>query len=122
MYLVGAPHPNKAKAQHLLEKLAIEGRRLVTDAEVLQEILHRFVAVNRREAIQPAFDALLLAVDQVFAVDTVAVNRAKQIVLGYAQLSARDAIHVAVMQENGIKEILSFDSGFDAVPGVTRLT
>ena len=122
MYLVGAPHPNKVKAQLLLEKLAIEGRRLVTDAEVLQEILHRFVSVNRREAIQPAFDALLLAVDQVFAVDKVVVNRAKQIVLGYAQLSARDAIHAAVMQENGIKEILSFDSGFDALPGVTRLT
>ncbi len=122
MYLVGAPHPNKAKAQLLLEKLAIEGRRLVTDAEVLQEILHRFVSINRREAIQPAFDALLLAVDQVFAVDKVVVNRAKQIVLGYAQLSARDAIHAAVMQENGIKEILSFDSGFDALPGVTRLT
>lgn len=122
MYLVGAPHPNKAKAQLLLEKLAIQGRRLVTDAEVLQEILHRFVSVNRREAIQPAFDALLLAVDQVFAVDKVVVNRARQIVLGYAQLSARDAIHAAVMQENGIKEILSFDSGFDVLPGVTRLT
>ena len=32
---------------------------LLTDAEVLQEILHRYVAINRRDAIQPAFDALL---------------------------------------------------------------
>jgi hypothetical protein len=31
----------------------------VTDAEVLQEILHRYVAIDRRDAIQPAFDALL---------------------------------------------------------------
>jgi hypothetical protein len=30
----------------------------VTSAEVLQEILHRYVAINRRDAIQPAFDAL----------------------------------------------------------------
>jgi hypothetical protein len=35
------------------------GRRLVTDAEVSQEICHRYVAINRREAIQPAFDAIL---------------------------------------------------------------
>lgn len=51
-----------------------------------------------------------------------AVERAKQIVLGYRQLSARDAVHLSVMQQNGIHEILSFDSGFDAFPGITRLS
>src|ERR1700752_3647316 len=59
MYLVGAPHPHKVDAQRLLEKLVSERQRLVTDAEVLQEILHRYVAIDRRGAIQPAFDALL---------------------------------------------------------------
>ena len=51
MYLVGAPHPHKADAQRLLEKLISDRQRLVTDAEALQEILHRYVAINRREAI-----------------------------------------------------------------------
>ena len=78
--------------------------------------------MNGCAAIQLAFDALLLAVDQVFAVDKVVVNSAKQFVLGHAELSAGDAIHVAVLQENGVTEILIFDSGFDGVPGVTRLT
>jgi predicted nucleic acid-binding protein len=64
MYLVGAPHPHKADAQRLLEKLITDRQRLVTDAEVLQEILHRYVAIDRRDAIQPAFDALLGVVDQ----------------------------------------------------------
>ena len=59
MYLIGAPHPHKADAQRLLEKLVSERQRLVTDAEVLQEILHRYVAIGRRDAIQPAFEALL---------------------------------------------------------------
>jgi predicted nucleic acid-binding protein len=54
MYLVGASHPHKSDAQRLLEKLVSERQRLVTDAEVLQEILHRYVAINRRDAIQPA--------------------------------------------------------------------
>jgi predicted nucleic acid-binding protein len=58
MYLVGASHPHKTNAQRLLEKLIREHQRLVTNAEVLQEILHRYVAMNRRDAIQPAFDAL----------------------------------------------------------------
>ena len=41
--------------------------RLVTNAEVLQEICHRYVAINKREAIQPAFDAILGVVDDVLA-------------------------------------------------------
>ena len=122
MYLVGAPHPHKADAQRLLEKLITDRQRLVTDAEVLQEILHRYVAIDRRDAIQPAFDALLGVVDQVLTVDVAVVQRAKQIVLGYRQLSARDAVHLSVMEQNGIERILSFDSGFDAFPGVTRLS
>jgi uncharacterized protein len=122
MYLVGAPHPNKANAERLLEKLALERRRLVTDAEVLQEILHRYVSIDRRDAIQPAFDAILRVVDQVLSVDQAVVERAKQIVLGYRQLSARNAVHLAVMQENEISEILSFDSGFDVFPRITRLS
>jgi predicted nucleic acid-binding protein len=122
MYLVGAPHPHKANAQRLLEKLITDRQRLVTDAEVLQEILHRYVAIDRRDAIQPAFDALLGVVDQVLAVDGTVVQRAKQIVLEYRQLSARDAVHLSVMEQNGIQRILTFDLGFDGFPGVVRLS
>jgi len=49
------------------------------------------------------------------------VERAKQIVLGYRQLSARDAVHLAVMEKNGIERILSFDASFDTFPKITRL-
>ena len=45
MYLVGAEHPHKIDAQRLLEKCISDNERLVTDAEVLQEILH--IAMSR---------------------------------------------------------------------------
>lgn len=122
MYLVGAGHPHKADAQRALERLVSARERLVTDAEVLQEILHRYVAINRRAAIQPAFDALLGVVDDVFPVDANVVERAKAIVLARERLSARDALHVAIMERHGIARILSFDEGFDGVPGIERLT
>jgi predicted nucleic acid-binding protein len=121
MYLVGTAHPHKADARRLLEKLVSERERLVTDAEVLQEILHRYVAIDRRDAIQPAFDALLDIADEVFPVDFAAAQRAKEIVLGRRRLSARDALHIAVMERNGIERVLSFDSGFDGFPGITRI-
>lgn len=122
MYLVGAPHPHKIDAKRWLEELVSNQERLVTDAEVLQEILHRYVSIERPDAIQPAFDALLGVVDEVFPVDRPAVERAKEIVLGRNGLSARDAIHLAVMRIHGVKKILSFDRGFDNFPGITRLS
>ncbi len=122
MYLVGAAHPRKVDAQRRVEKLLSERQRLVTDAEVLQEILHRYVTINRRDAIQPAFDSLLGVVDEVLAVDHVILERAKKIVFGHARLSARDAVHLAVMEQHGIDRILSFDAGFDGFPGIARLS
>ena len=121
MYLIGAAHSNKALAQRVLETWIAHDERLITDVEVLQEILHRYV-VARREAILPAFEALTGIVDEVFPVDRRDVERAKDIVLSTERLSARDALHLAVMARHGIKRIISFDTGFDGVPGITRLT
>ena len=121
MYLIGAAHPHKVEAQRLLERCVVEQQRLVTDAEVLQEILHRYVAIDRRDAIQPAFDALLSIVDEVFPIDSATVERAKTIVLERRKLSARDAVHAAVMERQQVVRILTFDTGFDGVPGIERL-
>src|SRR5947209_17070310 len=118
MYLVGSDHPHKSDARRLLERLVTERQRLVTDAEVFQEILHRYVAIDRRDAIQPAFDALLAIVDEVFPVDVSAVELAKSLVFAYSRLSARAAIHVATMQQHRVTRVISFDAAFDVVPGL----
>ena len=87
MYLIAAPHPNKDTTRRLLEQVINRRDRLVADAEVLQEILHRYVAINRREAIQPAFDALLRIVDHVYPVKAADIERAKTLLLGLTPLS-----------------------------------
>ena len=121
MYLVGADHPHKTDARQVLERCILDGERLVSDAEVFQEILHRYAAIGRRDAIQPCFDALLGVVDEVFAVELPDVERAKIVILGHGPLTARDALHVAIMQRHGIGRILTFDQGFDIVPGIRRV-
>ena len=122
MYLVGADHPHKIDARRLLERMVTERQRLVTDAEVLQEILHRYTAIDRRDAIQPAFDALRAVVDGVFPVEEVDVVRAKDLLGTHAALSARDALHAAVMERYSIERVLTFDRGFDVVAGVERVS
>ena len=121
MYLVGAAHPHKVDAQRALEAYVARGVKLVTDAEVMQEILHRYVAIDRREAIQPALEALSSVVDEVFPIEREDVLGARDVVLASTGLSARDAIHVAVMARRGVETILSFDRGFDGVPSVKRI-
>ncbi|MDQ2916278.1 MAG: type II toxin-antitoxin system VapC family toxin [Pseudomonadota bacterium] len=120
MYLVGTAHPHKVDAKQLLEAAIAAGERLVTSVEVLQEILHRYVAIDRREAIQPAFDALLGVVDDVIAIELIDVERARDFALGVSNLSARDALHAAVMAREEIDRIMTFDSAFDVIPGVSR--
>jgi predicted nucleic acid-binding protein len=121
LYLVGADHPNKEAARRLLERAIVDNEPLATDAEVLQELLHRFTAIGRRDAIDAAFDALLGIVDVVHPVELEDVQRARRLLGRTDRLSARDAIHVAVMKRHDIDRILSFDSGFDGVAGVDRI-
>jgi uncharacterized protein len=121
MYLVGAEHPSKHKARLALAQAIAEKQVLVTDAEVLQEILHRYTAVNRPDAIGPTFEALLEVVREVLPIELVDVQRARRLLGGPANLSARDALHVAIMQRHDVDEIMSFDRAFDAVPGIRRI-
>ena len=122
MYLVGSSHPHKVDAQFQLEAAISARLKLVTDAEVYQEILHGYMAINRKDAIQPAFDVLSGVVDQVFPIELEDVERAKEILFGALDCSARDSIHLAIMERFGVDQILSFDRGFDAYPGVRRLS
>lgn len=121
MYLVGAAHPHKSDSQILLERLIASGERLVTDAEVLQEILHRYTAINRREAIGPALQVILDIVDEIFPIEKADVLRAGEIAQNPAAMSARDAIHIAIMERHGVRSLLSFDADFDRWKGLARI-
>lgn len=120
MYLVGAEHPNKTRTRALLDEYFDANERLVTDVEVLQEILHRYTSIGRRDAIVPAFDVLHGIVDEIFSLDVEHAEAAKQIALT-TDLSARDSLHLALMRLHRIERILTFDGDFDRVPDVVRL-
>jgi hypothetical protein len=121
MYLVGEKHPNKTRARELLDDCFDNNERLVTDVEVLQEILHRYDAIRRRDAIQPAFDLLEDMVDEVYAVDSDDAESAKEILLASNRLSARDSLHLSIMRRYGVDRVITFDEGFDLVPDIVRI-
>ena len=121
MYLIGAPHPNKTRAVELVTQLAREGERLVTDIEVYQEILHRYTAIRRIDAIDAAFRSLDAIVDEVLTFGLPEIRAARSTIDAVDGVSARDALHVAIMRSRRIGRILSFDRGFDGFPELDRL-
>ncbi len=122
MYLVGGEHPHKVDAGQILERLVVERRPLATSSEVFREILDRYVSSDRRSLIEPAFELLGGVVDEVLPIEERDVLAAKDLVHSHGPLSARDALHVAVMRRHQISQIVSFDRGFDAVTGIKRLS
>jgi len=121
MYLVGASHPNKERALTLLTRLVRSGERFVTDVEVFQEILHRYTAIQRPDAIDPAFASLDAIADNILTFGMLEIRAARSLIDVVKGISARDALHAAVMRKAGVHRILSFDSGFDSIPEIERI-
>ena len=119
MYLVGAPHPNRERLEAFLRDRPDE--EFVTSAEVYQEVVHRYVAINRRAAILDAFALLDDLVVTVYPISRDDVGAAGRIAEQHAGLSGRDCLHVAVMSTHRVERILTFDAGFDDYPSIMRL-
>ena len=116
MYLVGAPHPNRDRIAEFLGAHAASD--YVTSAEVYQEIVHRYVAVNRRAAIADAFRFLDDLVTTVFPISREDVSVAHTIANEQHAVSARDCLHLAVMERRGVKMALTCDTAFALRPGI----
>jgi predicted nucleic acid-binding protein len=109
IYAVGRSHPLKAEAQNFFLDSSKKGKRLVTSAEVLQELLHVYLPVERMETFDSAMVLATQGVDQVIPIDSGAVLHARNLVDNFPSLTARDLIHLSVCQLYKIKELKTFD-------------
>ena len=121
MYAGGREHPFREPARRALASIPrdLDG---VTDVEVLQEILYRYLAVGDRRGGFAVFDGFLGALlGRVLPVDVDDLSRARAAAEEHPLLEARDLVHLAVMERHGIRQIVTADRHFDGLPGITRL-
>ena len=123
MYAAGQEHPLKAPCVRILRRVASEELEAVTSTEVLQEILYRYGAVGE---MQRGLRLARLAVDKVggavLPVTLRDMQRAFELVERHGNaIVARDAVHAATMLNNGLTRLLSADTHFDAIAGITRV-
>lgn len=121
MYAAGAPHPHKEPSTAFLERVATGALEAVVDAEVLQEILHRYRALDRWEEGRRVFDLARTLFPVVLPLTAEIMDRARLLLDAYPHLMARDALHAAVVLEHGLDGVCSYDGDFDPVAGVVRL-
>jgi predicted nucleic acid-binding protein len=88
---------------------------------VLQEILYRYAALNRRDLAGSVYDLFVQLCPVVLPVTLADTDRARQLVVSVPGASVRDAVHAAVMLNNDVSRVASFDRGFDAFAGIARL-
>lgn len=122
MYAAGRPHPLKEPCADILALVAEHPNAFITDAEVLQELLHRYLALrlwNQGREVFLAFAQLMR--DRIESVVADDVQAAASLADQRADLSARDLLHAAVMGRLATRRIVSADAGFDRLPGIERL-
>jgi predicted nucleic acid-binding protein len=123
MYAAGAPHPYREACQWILTEVAHQRLLTAIDVEVIQEILHRYGALGRHiDAVTMAM-ALQVLVPSIYAITVAEIQTAVALYQQYAPqgVQSRDVIHVAVMLNNGLTEIISADRHFDHIAGIRRM-
>ncbi len=121
MYAGGRDHPLRSPCQVILERVSVGALDATTSAEVVQEILHRFVAVRRPDIGVAMARDVLDACEPVLPITNGVVRRMPDLVVRYPSLTARDLVHVATCIHEGITEIISPDKAFDQVAELRRI-
>jgi predicted nucleic acid-binding protein len=114
VYAVGRSHPLRDEAQALFLESRKKGYRLVTSAEVLQELLHIYLPVGRMETLDAALELAVRGVDRILPIEPETVLQARTLADRYPELTARDLLHLSVCRKHKIKELKTFDRGLRA--------
>jgi predicted nucleic acid-binding protein len=121
MYVAGRDHPLRDPARRFLQRARSGEIDICTSTEVLQEILYRYSSLNRLDLAASVYDLFVQLCPTVLPVTLADTDRAKALLASSQGISVRDAVHAAVMLNQDVREIATFDEGFDRIEGVERV-
>ena len=121
MYCLGREHPLRAQCLRIIEQVRDGALLVCTSTEVQQETLHRYYSQKRPDVGNQAYRLLTDLCRIVYSVTPADMERALTILSNVPTINVRDAVHAAVMLNNDITHIISADSHFDKIAGITRM-
>ena len=121
MYAAGGEHPLRDPSRRVLSRIGNGDLDGVISAEVVQEIIHRFVSIRRSDVGQEQAREAMDFFAPVLPITHAVMRRVPDLARKYPSLDARDLLHVATCIHEGITDIVSTDRGFDQVAEVRRI-
>jgi hypothetical protein len=121
MYVAGRDHPLREPARRFLERARDGKVEICSSTEVLQEILYRYAGLQRLDLAAEVYDLFVRLCPVILPVTLADTDRARALLVDIRGISARDAVHAAVMLNHEIGSIATFDEGFDTIPRIERL-
>lgn len=121
MYAAGGDHPLQRPCREIVDGIGDRSIAATTSVEVVQEIVHRYLAIGRAQGGLALAEQTLDLFAPVLPITHALMRRVPDLARRYPGLAARDVIHVATCVHEGVNEILSTDRGFDAVREVRRI-
>lgn len=122
IYAAARRHTLKEPRGQVLCFIAEQPQLFVTDAEVLQELSHRYPALQLwpqgSKAVRGFARLMHGRVESVHSSD---IEQAVSAVEQRPGFSARDLLHLAVIERIGATRIVSADRDFDRAPRIERL-
>ena len=114
MYAIGKPHPLQSQAREFFDESLLTAKPLCTSAEVLQELLHAYLPVQRYGALDDALALIRRAAVDMWPLEAADVALARQLHNQHPDLGARDLCHLASCRRRGVREIMTFDQSLAA--------
>ena len=121
MYVAGRDHPLREPSRRFLQEVSGGRVDACTSTEVLQEILYRYSALKRLDLAREVYDLFVRICPTVLPVTLADTDRGRDLLTEHPDSGPRDAIHAAVMLNNDVTTIATFDAGFDRFVGISRL-
>ena len=122
IYAAGRDHPYTEPCSRILRMAGDDPQAFVTDAEVLQELVHLYLSSRRwalgREVALDFAGAMQGRIEPVLADDII---WAMYLADSNPEVSSRDLLHASVMRRLGSSRIISADADFDLLEGIDRL-
>ncbi len=121
MYTVGKEHKYKEPCSVLVKRIAEENIVVASDTEVLQEILYRYWLIREFKKARETYSDFKKLISLMFPVSIDDVDLAQELLEENGDIKPRDAIHAAIMLNNGLTRIYSTDAHFDEIRGIERI-
>lgn len=120
MYAEGREHRYQQPCKRVMELAKANSSDYCVDTEMLQEILYVYYSRGETDRGIGVAQDILGMFPTIIPITAAEITIAMRLMSGTRSLSARDAIHAAVVINHDLQGIVSADQDFDRIPGLRR--